>query len=156
LGVVTESYVVSAWRAAARAMRSHPAYEKQFALSTAELLAQLTAESGTHPEHDKQAVIVTARHTLTVAKIEEHWGGHPPVSELHVIEVASLEGVMNSLYEQAGARTYGDVASGAPHLVKSAVHTPGLVAPVVSDEAVKALRLSEGESSPMLLIEASL
>lgn len=156
LNVVTEGYVISAWRAATRAMRSHPAYEKQFALSAAELLAHLTAEPGTYPEHDKQAVIITARQTLSVAKIEEHWAEHPPVTELHVIAVANLEALMNSLYEEAAKQTYGHVASAAPHLVTAAVHTPGLAAPVVSDAAVNALRLSDGEGSPMLLVEASL
>ncbi len=156
LGRVSPDYIVSAWRAAVRAMRGHPAHEKQFALSAAELLAQLTAEPGTYPEHEKQAVIVTTRDTLTVAKIEEHWVTSPPVSELHVITVDNLVTLMNSLFDEVGRRTYGDVASGAPHLITTRTHTPGLGAPVVSDEAAKALRLSEGPTSPMLLIEASL
>ena len=137
-------------------MRLHPASEKQFALSAAELLAQLTATPGTYPEHDQQAVIVSERSSLTVAKIEEHWGDHPPVSELHVVAVRRLEEVIELLYAHAGKMTYGDVASAAPHLVGGARHTPGLSAPVISDEAVKALRLSDGETSPVLLIEASL
>ena len=153
---IDQDYIVSAWRAAFRVMRLHPASEKQFALSAAELLAQLSAPSGTYPEHDKQAVIVSARSSLTAAKIEEHWGYHPPVSELHIVAVHRLEEVIELLYTHAGKMTYGDVASAAPHLVPGARHTPGLSAPVISDEAVTALRLSDGETSPVLLIEASL
>ena len=153
---IDEDYIVSAWRAAFRIMRLHPASEKQFALSAAELLAQLSATPGTYPEHDKQAVIVSARSSLTVAKIEEYWGDHPPVTELHVVAVHRLEEVIESLYTHASKMTYGDVAFAAPHLVPGARHTPGVSAPVISDEAVKALRLSDGEASPVLLIEASL
>jgi hypothetical protein len=131
LGRIDQDYIVSAWRAAFRVMRLHPASEKHFALSAAELLAQLTAPSGTYPEHDKQAVIISARSSLTVAKIEEHWGDHPPVTELHVVAVHRLEEVIELLYTQAGKMTYGDVASAAPHLVTGARHTPGLSAPVI-------------------------
>jgi hypothetical protein len=153
---IDQDYIVSAWCAAFRIMRLHPASEKQFALSAAELLAQLSAPSGTYPEHDKQAVIISARSSLAVAKIEEHWGDPPPVTELHVVAVHRLEEVIELLYTHAGKMTYGDVASAAPHVVTGARHTPGLSAPVISDEAVKALRLSDGETSPVLLIEASL
>jgi DEAD/DEAH box helicase len=156
LGRIDHGYIVSAWRAAHRAMRMHPASAKQFALSAAELLAQLTALPGAYPDHDKQAVITTARHTLTIPKIEEHWGQHPPVTELHVVAVPHLEQMLESLYAQAGTMTYSDVASRAPALVAGATHTPGLAAPVVSDEAVEALGLSGGDTSPVRLIEASL
>lgn len=153
---IDQDYIVSAWRAAFRVMRRHPASEKLFALSAAELLAQLSATPGTYPEHDKQAVIVSERSSLTVAKIEEHWGGHPPVTELHVVAIHRLEEVIERLYTLAGKMTYGDVASSAPHLVTGVGHTPGFSAPVISDEAIKALRLSDGETSPVRLIEASL
>jgi hypothetical protein len=151
-----EEYIVSAWRAAFRVMRLHPASAKHFALSAATLLAQLSAAPGTYPEHDKQAVIVSERASLTVAKIQEHWGDHPPVTELHVIAVDRLQELIEWLYTHTGNMTYGDVASGAPHLISGATHTPGLSAPVISDEAVEALRLSDGHTSPVLLIEASL
>jgi hypothetical protein len=156
LGRIDQDYIVSSWRAAFRVMRLHPASAKHFALSAAELLAQLSAAPGTYPEHDKQAVIVTERPTLKVAKIEEHWGEHPPVTELHIVAVRRLEELIELLYAHAGTLTYGDVASAAPHLVTGTTRTPGLAAPVISDEAVKALRLSDGETSPVLLVEASL
>ena len=156
LGRIDEDYIVSAWRAAFRVMALHPAKAKHFALSAAELLAQLSATPGTYPEHDQQAVIVTERATLTVAKIEEHWGEHPPVTVLHVVAIPRLEEVIELLYTHTAKLSYGDVASGAPHLVTSVTHTPGLAAPVISDEAVEALRLSDGETSPVLVIEASL
>jgi superfamily II DNA/RNA helicase len=151
-----QEYIVSAWRSAVRIMLLHPASAKHFALSAAELLAQLSATPGTYPEHDQQAVIITERPTLKVAKIEEHWGDQPPVSELHVVAVHQLEKLIEFLYTHASKLSYGDVASAAPHLVNEATHTPGLSAPVISDEAVKALRLSDGETSPVLLVEVSL
>ena len=101
-------------------------------------------------------MIVTEGPTLTVAKVEECWGDQPPVTELHLVAIPRLEEVIGLLYTDAAELTYGDVASGAPHLVTGPAHTPGLAAPVISDEAVKALRLSDGETSPVLLIEASL
>jgi hypothetical protein len=131
-------------------------HQKRFALSAAELLAEVSAPVGTYPEHDRQAVIITTRDTLTGGKIEEHWGRRPPVTELHVVAVPNLDAIIAVVYDDVGKLTYGDVASAAPHLVSGATHTPGLSAPVVSDEAVEALRLSDGEVSPMLLIEASL
>ena len=155
-GRIDEDYIVSAWRAAFRLMDLHPARRKHFALSAAELLAQLSAVPGTYPEHDKQAVIITERPTLTVAKVEECWVDQPPVTELHLVVIPRVEEVIGSLYTHAAKLTYGDVASGAPHLVTGPTHTPGLAAPVISDEAVEALRLSGGETSPVLLIEASL
>ena len=102
---IDQDYIVSAWRAAFRVMRLHPASEKQFALSAAELLAQLTATPGTYPEHDQQAVIVSERSSLTVAKIEEHWGDHPPVSELHVVAVRRLEEAIELLYAHADRKS---------------------------------------------------
>ena len=155
-GRIDEDYIVSAWRAAFRLMDLHPARRKHFALSAAELLAQLSAVPGTYPEHDKQAVIITERPTLTVAKVEECWGDQPPVTELHLVVIPRIEEVIGLLYTHASKLTYGDVASGAPHLVTGPAHTPGLAAPVISDEAVEALRLSDGETSPVPLIEASL
>ena len=59
LGRIDEDYIVSAWRAAFRLMDLDPWRRKHFALSAAELLAQLSAVPGTYPEHDKQAVIIT-------------------------------------------------------------------------------------------------
>lgn len=156
LGRKDQDYIVSAWRAAFRVMRLHPASAKHFALSAAELLAQLSAEPGTYPEHDKEAVIITERPTLKVAKIEEYWGEHPPVNELHVVAVHRLVELIESLYAHVCKMTYGDVASAAPHVLTGATHTPGLAAPVISDEAVKALRLSDGATSPVLLVEAAL
>lgn len=145
---IDEDYIVSAWRAAFRLMDLDPARRKHFALSAAELLAQLSAAPGTYPEHDKQAVIITERPSLAVAKIEECWCDQPPVTELHLVAVPRLEEVIGLLYTHAGKLTYGDVASGAPHLVDGAKHTPGREAPVISDEAVEALRLPKASRTP--------
>jgi DEAD/DEAH box helicase len=155
-GRIDEDYIVSAWRAAFRLMHPHPARRKHFALSAAELLAQLSAVPGTYPEHDKQAVIITERPTLTVAKVEECWGDQPPVTELHLVAICRLEEVTGLLYTHAAKLTDGDVASGAPNLLDDATHTPAREAPVISDDAVEALRLSEGEPNAVGLIEASL
>ena len=78
------------------------------------------------------------------------------MTELHLVVIPRLEEVIGLLYTHAAKLTYGDVASGAPHLVDGAKHTPGREAPVISDEAIEALRLSEGEPNAAGLIEASL
>jgi hypothetical protein len=147
---IDQEYVIASWRAAVRLMELHPQSHKQFALSAAQFLAQLSATPGTYPEHDKHAVIISERASLTPEKIEEHWGTSPPVSELHVVEVPQAEELIESLHSIARTMTYGDVASAAPHFASEAKHTPGFSAPVISDEAVKgapAIRWRNGPRS---------
>jgi superfamily II DNA/RNA helicase len=155
LASVDEDYLVSAWAAGVALMEAHPDEGKAFALSAAQQLAQVVQPDEPVPPHDRQAVIVTAKGTLTGAKIKEHWGTAPPVSELHIITVPDLETVMDQLYEVAASLQYADAASGVPALLGDRRHFPGIAAPVSSTEARKAIAAGQAEGT-LALVEAAL
>ena len=155
LAAVDDDYLLSAWMAAVGLMESHPEFEKQYALSAAQLLAQLASPAGEFPPHERQAVIITDANTLSVSKVEEHWGDAPPVTTLHVIELGDVEKVIENVYTAAEKLAYSDLASNAPPSPSGRVLTPGVSAPVSSTEAKRAVRLRRDESRDGV-IEAAL
>lgn len=155
LATVDDDYLLSAWMAAVGLMESHSEYEKQYALSAAQHLAQLSSPAGEFPPHERQAVIITNANTLSVPKVEEHWGDAPPVTTLHIIELGDVEKVIENVYTAAEKLTYSDLASNAPSSLSGRALAPGVSAPVSSTEAKRAVRLTR-DNSRDAVIEAAL
>ncbi|HET7690749.1 MAG TPA: DEAD/DEAH box helicase [Nocardioidaceae bacterium] len=146
LASVDDDYLLSAWMAAVGLMESHPEFEKQYALSAAQHLAQLVSRGGEFPPHERQAVIITDVNTLSVQKVEEHWGHAPPVTTLHIIELGDIEKAIDNAYTAAEKLSYSDLASNAPPSRSGGAMIPGVSAPVSSTEAKRAVRLSRNNS----------
>ncbi|MGH2392344.1 MAG: DEAD/DEAH box helicase, partial [Candidatus Limnocylindria bacterium] len=155
LAGIDEDYLVSAWAAGVRLMENHPEAAKAFALSAAQQLARLIHPDEPLPPHERQAVIVIGGGNLADAKIKEHWGAAPPVSELHIINVPDLETVTDDLYDAAAGLNYSDAASGVPALLGARQHLPGIAAPVSSTEAARAIAAGRAEAT-LAVVEAAL
>jgi hypothetical protein len=152
---VDDDYLISAWGAGVHLMGTHPDYRKSFALSAAQQLGRLTLQDEPLPRHDRQAVIVTGSGRFTDAKLKEHWGNSPPVSELHVVIISDLEEVTDRVFAAAAILDYADTQSGVPALLTERQHLPGISAPISSTEAKQAI--AEGQAAGTLgLCEASL
>lgn len=142
---VDDDYLVSAWAAGVDLMMAHPDDQKAYALSAAQHLARILEPERPYPVHARHAVVVTGKDNLTVPKVHEYWNAEPPVSELHVVVVPELLGVIDAVYATAGTLSYSDLASKAPDLLGARALLPGISAPVSSDAAAELVH-EAGES----------
>jgi superfamily II DNA/RNA helicase len=147
LGRVTAEYLEAAWRTAVRAMVAHPDHRRAYALAAAASLAKLDSPEEPGPDHARNAVIVTAKASLTAVAVTKHWRSAPPVTDLHLIEVPDLITVMNRIYDHAATLAYGDVDHGVPEFLTGLGLRPGVSAAVSSTAPREAAAL--GWRGPM-------
>ncbi|SEQ74537.1 Replicative superfamily II helicase [Microlunatus flavus] len=116
--VVTDEYLAQAWAAGVRLMRAHPDHARNFALSAAQHLGRLIDPDAPLAPHLRHAVAVVGEDRLPAFKIDEHWTGTPPITELHVVLVPNLDDTRDRIFDAAARLTYADLTGGASTLVR--------------------------------------